>query len=163
VVVLDYVLPDLNGAEVLRHLRTAGLTIPVLIYSGHDDPDYVHAAFAAGASGYVSKMKDSIFLLQAIRVVAQGGICSSAALADGPGVPSHALKLERRGNKLHARTWEALAWLAKGCSNREIATHMGIAESTVRFHLQKIYRHLQLSRGEALAWAVRAGLGKQSD
>ncbi|NUM49256.1 MAG: response regulator transcription factor [Anaerolineales bacterium] len=161
VVVLDYELPDINGAEVIRRLREVGFCAPILIFSGHNELEFIQKAFSAGAKGYVLKMEDSIFLLQAIRIVAQGGTCSSSSLANVPGVPPSAGSLERQGNKLYAREWETLSWLAKGCTNREIAVRMCIAEVTVRFHLRKIYQKLNLNRGEAIAWAVRKGLGNQ--
>ncbi len=131
------------------------------IVDGQDNLD--RAAFAAGAQGYILRMEGSLFLLQVIRVVTQGGFCSSPSLAKRQAAPLTAGVLEKRSNTLTIREWETLAWLAKGYTNRKIALKMNIAETTVRFHLRNIYRKLKLNRGEALAWAVHIGLGDKPE
>jgi DNA-binding NarL/FixJ family response regulator len=83
IVVLDISMPVLNGIEAARQLRAAGSTAKIVFLTVHQDPDYVHAALAAGAHGYVTKCQLATDLLLALRE-ALAGRCFISPSISGP-------------------------------------------------------------------------------
>ena len=81
VIVLDISLPGVNGITLARQLTAAGCSAKIVFLSVHDDSDYVRSAFAAGASGYVLKMRLSLDLEHALRTVIAGRQFVSPTLA----------------------------------------------------------------------------------
>ena len=74
-------MPVMNGIEAARHLHAAGSPVKVVFLSVHDDPDYVRAALAAGALGYVVKCRMASDLLPALREVSAGRSFVSPGIA----------------------------------------------------------------------------------
>jgi DNA-binding NarL/FixJ family response regulator len=72
ILVLDVTMPVMNGIEAARSLHAAGSSVRIVFLSVHDDPDYVRAAFAAGAVGYVVKYRIASDLLPALRAASVG-------------------------------------------------------------------------------------------
>ena len=72
VVILDVTLPRTTGFELASQIVSAGLSPKIMFLTVHNDPDYVRAAFAAGASGYVVKMRMAVDLIPALKVVLGG-------------------------------------------------------------------------------------------
>jgi two-component system, NarL family, invasion response regulator UvrY len=128
-VVLDLNLPGLGGLELLRRLRGAAPTTPILIFSTHTEPVYVTRALAAGARGYVSKNAAPEELLSAIRAVLSGRsyvedeivqeLSGGDTAADGSLRP------------LTRRDLEIMRLLARGQSLAQIAATLGVAYKTV--------------------------------
>ncbi|HET7702795.1 MAG TPA: response regulator transcription factor [Candidatus Limnocylindrales bacterium] len=121
----------------------------VLILSGFDQPSFLRAAFEGGAAGYVSKASPVEAILDAVRIVADGGTAfpevTLRALRDAPRRPS-------------ARELGAIRLLARGASNDEIAVGLGISVKTVESHLRRLFgRYGVLSRTELAMLAVREG------
>ena len=73
VVVLDISMPGANGFTLARELLRAGSSAKVVFLTVHSDPDYVHAAFAAGASAYVVKMRLALDMMPALESAIEGG------------------------------------------------------------------------------------------
>ena len=127
----------------------------VLILSGFDQPSFLRAAFEGGAAGYVSKASPVEAILDAVRIVADGGTAfpevTLRALRDAPRRPS-------------ARELGAIRLLARGASNDEIAVGLGISVKTVESHLRRLFgRYGVLSRTELAMLAVREGwLGSEA-
>ncbi|GIE95528.1 response regulator [Paractinoplanes rishiriensis] len=153
VVLLDMVLPGMDGVEVLHELRRRELPARVLVVTSFTDRSRLLPAIRAGARGYLSKDVDPIALVAAVRSVAAGHLLlepdAAAALAGGaPG-----------GSPLTAREREVLVLLADGRSNREIARSLRVAEKTVKTHVSSILLKLGLAdRTQAALYAVRSGL-----
>lgn len=80
-IILDISLGDMTGFEVVRRLRKAGVAAKVIFLTVHENVDFVDAAFAAGAAGYVYKSRISSDLLEAIKTTCAGGRFSSADVA----------------------------------------------------------------------------------
>jgi DNA-binding NarL/FixJ family response regulator len=72
ILVLDVTMPVMNGIEAAHHLHAAGSLVKVVFVSVHDDPDYVRAAIAVGALGYVVKCRIASDLLPALREASAG-------------------------------------------------------------------------------------------
>jgi DNA-binding NarL/FixJ family response regulator len=150
----DVVLCDIwlagepSGLDLLRHFGP-GPEPWILMLSGFEQASFLRAAFEGGAAGYLSKASDVDEILEAVAAVAAGGTrfpdVTLRALRDAPRRPS-------------AREVEALRLLARGSTNDEIATGLGISIKTVESHLRRLFgRYGVLSRTELALLAVREG------
>jgi DNA-binding NarL/FixJ family response regulator len=137
-----------GGLEVVRRYG-AGRGPAILVFSGFDQPSFLRAAFESGAAGYLSKAAELGDILEAIVAVAAGETRFPAvtlrALRDAPRRPS-------------PREIEAIRLLARGSTNDEIATGLGISIKAVESHLRRLFgRYGVLSRTELAMLAVREG------
>jgi DNA-binding NarL/FixJ family response regulator len=156
VAVLDVRLPDGDGVSVCRALRTAAPTTACLMLTSYDDDETMVAAVQAGASGFLLKQVTGQDLVAAVRTVAAGGSVLS------PQATSLALDRLRgsradRAAGLTERERRVLELIGQGCSNREIAERLGLAEKTVKNHVSALLRKLGLRRRtQAAVLAERA-------
>ena len=159
VVLLDVVMPDQSGLDVLPQLLHERPETKVLVLSMQDDPQYVRAAFAAGASGYVLKEAADTEVVQAIREVARGGRYVHPEL--GARLVSAETEAARRADEdpLSDREREVLRLLALGHTNQEIAKQLYISVRTAETHRAHIMQKLRLSsRAELVRYALDEGL-----
>jgi DNA-binding NarL/FixJ family response regulator len=120
VCVLDINLPGVSGFELARRLLARDPTARIIMFSMNDDPVFAARAIDAGAKGYVSKSGEPGDLVDAIRVVGDGGVFLTPATAQGIAFAGPGLAEGRLG-KLNAREIEILRLLASGKSLTEIA------------------------------------------
>ena len=162
VVVMDIRMPNGSGIEACRAIITELPGTPVIMLTSHADSEALFDAIDAGASGYVLKRVGSGELVDAVRTVAAGG-----SLLD-PAVTSRVLDRIRNASRVEEagaftdltdQERRVLAHLAEGCSNRQIADRMGLAEKTVRNYVSSILAKLALeSRSQAATYAIRKRL-----
>jgi two-component system, NarL family, response regulator NreC len=155
VILMDVVMPDGSGLEVIPTLLREQPETKILVLSMQDDPRYVREAFAAGASGYVLKEAADVEVVAAVREVARGnryvhpelGARLIAADADA------ARKAEE--DPLSDREREVLRLLALGHTNQEIAKQLFISVRTAETHRAHIMQKLRLSsRAELVRYAL---------
>lgn len=160
VLLLEVLLPGVDGLQCLTRLRDAGNETPALFYTAHTNPTYAARASALGAAGFVPKSASREELAAAITTVATGGTSWPSDLVrrlTGPAATSQSLN--GAASPLTAREDEVLKQLAFGLSNKEIAQALGISYETVKEHVQHILRKLNVAdRTQAAVWAVRQGL-----
>jgi DNA-binding NarL/FixJ family response regulator len=159
VVLLDVVMPDQSGLDILPQLLHERPEMKVLVLSMQDDPQYVRAAFASGASGYVLKEAADTEVVQAIREVARGGRYVHPEL--GARLVSAETEAARRADEdpLSDREREVLRLLALGHTNQEIAKQLYISVRTAETHRAHIMQKLRLSsRAELVRYALTEGL-----
>jgi DNA-binding NarL/FixJ family response regulator len=153
VVLLDMVLPGLDGVAVLRELARRGLPAKVLVVTSFTDRARLLPAVRAGARGYLSKDVDPPALVAAVRSVHAGHLLLE------PEVAATLLSAPAGPPALTARERDVLALIADGRSNREIARTLVVAEKTVKTHVSSILMKLGLAdRTQAALHAVRTGL-----
>ncbi len=160
VVLLDLHMPGIGGIEALRSILTEAPGTHVVLLTVSEEADDLMAALRAGALGYLLKNIDGEFLISALRRAADGESVMS------PEMNTKLLREIRTGGTastaapaLSPREREILVSLARGASNKEVARELGVAESTVKIHVQHILRKLGLaSRVQAAVWAVEQGL-----
>jgi DNA-binding NarL/FixJ family response regulator len=147
VAVLDARLPDGNGIDVCREVRSVDPTIQGLILTSYEDDEALFAAIMAGAAGYVLKQIRGTDLVDAIRRVASG-----QSMLD-PAVTQRVLERIRTGveapNELKSLTEQErriLLHVAEGLTNREIAAKMFLAEKTVKNYVSSLLAKLGLER-----------------
>jgi DNA-binding NarL/FixJ family response regulator len=158
--VLDVGLPEIDGIEVARRLRTAQPGLKLLALSIYGEERFVQAMLNAGANGYLLKTSAVTELVQAIRAVIQGKLYVSPELARetqaderaGSAPASQSIPIGRRERQV-------LALLAEGKRSHEIASQLGISIATVEAHRRNIMRKLGLHTvAELTRYAVRKGL-----
>jgi DNA-binding NarL/FixJ family response regulator len=151
VIVLDLRMPGQNGLETIRQLRDEFGDVRVLVFSNYASGEEVYQAFKAGASGFVVKEMALERLLEAIRKVHQGEQYFPAEIS--------ARMNGRVLSQLSAREMEVLALIAKGLSNKEIASRLNLVEGTVKVHVTSILSKLRVSdRTQAILAGVKQGL-----
>jgi len=161
VVLMDLVMPRLDGVSALQRLRERAPATRVIVLTSFLDDDKVLPAVRAGAAGYLLKDVQPAELVRAIRMADRGQALLHPAVAarvlrELAGDDTRA----ERNELLTPRELEVLALLAGGRANKAIARELGVAEKTVKTHVGNILGKLGLSdRTQAALYAVREGLG----
>jgi len=152
VVLMDYQLPELNGAQATAAIRALDPHARIIILSVYKGEEDVHRAVEAGASGYLPKSAEPRELIEAIRAIRNGDRYFPAAI-------SAALAQRQARAKLSDREHEVLVMIVKGRSNKEIAAAMGISENTVKVHTTRVFEKLNVAdRLEAATAAIQRGI-----
>lgn len=161
VAIIDVNMPEVSGIDALKQIRKACPAMGILMLSAYKYSHYVNSSIQAGADGYLMKNIPRHKLIEAIRMIhagqgvfnleASGGVLRKlTAGAGGTGANSSAL---------HRRELEVLRLVAKGMTNKHIASELNISDNTVGTHLVNIFRKLGVeSRTEATLYALREGL-----
>ena len=159
VVVMDVVMPQVDGIEAIRRIRSAGVPAKVIVLTSFADDQKVFAAVRAGAAGYLLKDVRPDELGEAIRTVMRDeALLNPRVAATLMQEFAHQARLPVAG-ALTEREMDVLRLLAKGRSNKEIALELGVAEKTVKTHVSSILSKLQLAdRTQAALFAVRERL-----
>lgn len=161
--VLDVAMPLANGIEVAAHLQTQERPPRIVMLSMHSDESYILRSLAAGANAYLLKDATDDELIPAIRAVAAGKPFFSAAVS-AVLVEDYVRNLKSRGitdtfELLTTREREVLQLLAEGRSNKEVATLLDVALSTVDTHRGNLMQKLSLhNTAELVLYAVRKGM-----
>ena len=155
VILMDVVMADQTGLEVLPTLVHEHPETKVLLLSMQDDPRYVREAFAAGASGYVLKEAADAEVVAAVREVARGGRYVNPELGARLMVAEAAAERRAEQDPLSEREREVLRLLALGHTNQEIAQQLYISVRTAETHRAHVMQKLRLtSRAELVRYAI---------
>jgi DNA-binding NarL/FixJ family response regulator len=160
----DLGLPDSAGPDGLARLREARPELPVVVVSGTSDPDTILEALDLGAMGFIPKTSTRDLLLNAVRLVASGGIYVPVeALKARGGPPGEAPGAGADRSPvdlgLTSRQRDVLVLLLKGLPNKLIARKLDLAENTVKVHVRAVLQALHVNtRTQALIAATRLGL-----
>ena len=164
VVLLDIHMPGVSGKEAVQLIAEEAPGAHVVMLTVSEDAEDLIEAVRAGARGYLLKNIGTDFLLESLRRAARGESVMAAQMTgkllagvramakDGP-------EEAEEKEKLSPREREIVALLARGASNKEIANTLNVAESTVKIHVQNIFKKLNLSsRVQVAVYAVEHGL-----
>jgi len=166
VVLMDVRMPDVDGLEALRLIAAdpALAAVRVIVLTTFELDEYVFAALAAGASGFVLKDGEPAELLRAVRVVAEGGSLLSPTVTRRV-IDHFTAGPARRGRphegivELTEREREIVAWVATGRSNDEIAAALVVSPATVRTHVSRAMLKLRArDRAQLVVFAIESGL-----
>jgi DNA-binding NarL/FixJ family response regulator len=164
VVLMDLHMEPMGGVEATAEIRARYEQVEVVVLTSFVEEEEVHAALAAGASGYLLKDRDADEVAGAIRAADQGEMHLDAAVARRLMASVQASGDEDPAAQLTDREREILRMVAAGKANKQIAAELVISERTARTHVSNILRKLNLSsRTQAALWAVREGLVSDSD
>jgi len=159
VAVLDVRLPDGDGVQVCREIRSAHPDIQCLMLTSFADDEALFQAIMAGASGYVLKQIKGADVVEAVRSVAAG-----RSLLD-PSVTARVVERLRKGSeedellaRLSPQERNILRLIADGLTNRQIAEHVHLAEKTVKNYVSNLLSKLGMERRtQAAVYAARLG------
>jgi two-component system response regulator NreC len=163
VVVMDLMMPGVNGIEATRRIRAALPEVKVLVLSMYDDEEHVQRLLAGGASGYMLKRATSDELLRALKEVVAGGMPLDPAVA-AKVVKDYVRRVQgdaepETGPELTPRELEVLRFVAEGFTNQAIAERLKISRKTVDVHRTNLMRKLDLHDvTELVKYALRRGL-----
>jgi DNA-binding NarL/FixJ family response regulator len=162
VLVLDLMMPGLNGLEVCERVCRLEQGTRVVVLSMHSEEAYVHAALRAGALGYVVKGATSQELIRAIREAAHNRRFLSSAISE-KGLAAYASRAMSAPadtyDTLTAREREVLQLAAEGYSSSEIAQRLFISPRTVETHRSNLLQKLGLKgQTELVRYAIRRGI-----
>ncbi len=163
VVLMDITMPEMDGLEATREIKTSFPQIKVLVLTMHRSDEYFFEMLKAGASGYILKGAKTSELINAVRVVQQGEVFLYPTMTQK--LVNGYLKLsewdKEAGPSLSPREKEILSLLAEGYSNKEIADLLVISPSTVHSHRSNVMDKLGLNnRRELIQYARKRGLIK---
>ena len=159
VVVLDIGMPDRNGIDLLRHLRSVHPDTKVLVMSGFPERQYAVSVIRAGACGYLSKQSAPEDLLKAINAVVCGRCYVSAAVAEllVAGMDSNAD--DPLHSTLSPREFQILCKLAAGVTVSRIAAQLRISIKTVSTYRSRLLEKMQFkTNADLTTYALRSGL-----
>ena len=152
VVLMDLVMPRMDGVEAIRRLHERVPAARAVVLSSFIDEDRLVPVVRAGAAGYLLKDVEPAELVAAIRTVHGGGALLHPRVAAR-------LLAEVAGDPLTPREREVLALIGRGMANKVIARELGLAEKTVKTHVSSILAKLGVAdRTQAALYAVREGL-----
>ncbi|HMQ56207.1 MAG TPA: response regulator transcription factor [Anaerolineae bacterium] len=172
VILMDLVMPKLDGSEALRQIRALNLNTQVLVLTSFTEDDKVFPAIAAGAAGYLLKDVNPDDLVRAIQAAHRGEVPLHPDITKklmnqvvAQATQTHPLHRQEeavdRSAELTERELEVLRLIANGLSNREIGRQLAISEKTVKTHVSNILSKLNLAdRTQAAIYALKAGLAK---
>jgi DNA-binding NarL/FixJ family response regulator len=168
VVLMDIRMPEMDGLEATRRILASrpGEDVRIIILTTFDLDQYVYAALAAGASGFLLKDVSPEHLVAAVRLVRTGDALLAPSITRrlverfAPrGPASEPGALDRDTSALTPRELEVLGLIARGLSNSELASALTLSEATVKTHVARILTKLQLrDRVQAVVLAYETGL-----
>lgn len=162
VVLMDILMPLMDGSEATRRILALGKGTKVVILTSFQEQDYVQQALRAGATSYLLKNVRADELSEAIRA-AHGGVSTLSPEATQALIDATRQK-SGHGADLTEREREVLSLLANGYSNQEIADMLSIGMPTVKFHLANIFSKLGAkNRVEAVTIALEHKLVDKPD
>jgi NarL family two-component system response regulator LiaR len=160
VVLMDLVMPDLDGIEAARRIRDVSPSTKVIVLTSYADDEKIFPAIKAGAAGYLLKDVEPDEIAEGIRRAQRGEALLHPKIAAR--VMREVTEEKAEGQVLTARELDVLRGLARGLSNKAIAEELVVSEKTVKTHVSNILAKLHLAhRTEAALFAVRERLFEQ--
>ncbi len=157
VVLMDLLMPNMDGIEATRRIRSEDDSIQVIALTSFAEQELVEKAFRAGAISYLMKDVHSDKLAETIREAKRGRSTIDSAAAQAL-VASTAEEIPK-GEILTPREREILVMLTEGKTNKDIANQLSLSEGTVRFHVSNILSKMGVNnRTEAVSLAFQQGL-----
>ena len=160
VLLLDINMPNKNGIEVLKEIKSKKLPVKVLILTVHNEVDYLLKAVDIGVDGYLLKNSGSAELMRAITAVLNDEAYIQPDLI--PMLNSRLISRNNNNEKIDAltrRELEVLKLVAVGMFNKEIGEEMSISERTVKNHISSIFKKIDVAdRTQAAVFAIKNNL-----
>lgn len=155
-ILMDINMPEKNGVEVTGILKKHYPNIKILVLTMHSHEEYFMSAIREGADGYLLKDAPSDQVIEAIRTVARGESVIHPSMTRKLLAFHQQKQTEQEDNTLTEREKEVLLCLVEGLSNKEIADRLFISDKTVKIHVSKIFKKLNVkSRSQVVIHAVQ--------
>lgn len=144
IVLVDIVLPDMNGLELLGKIKTAQPGAKIIILTGESDEHYGERAFKAGCDGYLRKSSSLDEIVSAIKTVEEGGVYMTPYMAEHLAL-SAAMETGKDLSSLKdfsCREYEVAQWLVSGKTLEEIGRKLGLDRKTILIYRRNILNKL---------------------
>jgi DNA-binding NarL/FixJ family response regulator len=144
---LDLSLPDVSGFEGLIRVRATFPKLPIIVVSGHEEPELIRYAISLGISGYITKSTSRSELALAISEVMNGSIYTPKCLprmTDESAGGTEEQQILKRLRELTPQQLAVLQLVRAGLQNKQIAFQLSLAETTVKAHVSEILRKLNV-------------------
>ena len=162
IVLMDLVMPGMDGLDAIRGIMALSKPIKIIVLTSFNEQDSIEQALKAGAISFLLKNVAAEELAQTIRAAQAGHSTLSPEVTDG--LIAAARQKPSPGHDLTARKKEVLALLVKGLSNSDIAAQLAISLATTKYHLSNIFSKLGAkSRVEAVTIALDRNLVGKSN
>ena len=145
VLVMDCTMPRLGGIEAFAEMAERGIRVPTVLLSAGFDDDVLLRGVQLGVQGFVLKEAAASALLDAVRTVGGGGRWMAPELAARAVALATGTDTEDPLSDLTERERDVAIRVVEGLSNKKVASALGISESTVKLHLHRVYRKLDVS------------------
>lgn len=152
IILLDIGLPGMSGVEGIPHILDKLPEVDIIMLTTYEEEEVILKALCSGACSYISKKASLKQIVEAMRIVAEGGSYMSPSIARE--IVNHLLGGPKKTitNSLTERQNQILKGLSEGKSYKHISEELFISIETVRTHIKKLYRHLQVNnKAEAIA------------
>ncbi len=157
VVLMDLMLPNINGIEATRQIKAICPEVQVLVLTSYENSADIRKAMSAGAVGYLLKNVTATELERAIRSASQGHVTLAPEAAKA--LVEYSQTRASAAKDLTERELEVLGFLARGLSNAQIADQLVVSPFTIKAHVSNILSKLEVStRTEAVAYGVQHNL-----
>ncbi|ARQ07596.1 DNA-binding response regulator, NarL/FixJ family, contains REC and HTH domains [Macrococcoides canis] len=152
-IIMDLVMPELNGIEATRQVKAKFPDVKVLVLSSFIDEEHVLGVMDAGADGYEMKDSEPKALINTIKQIAAG---EQIYHPDVMKVRKSGMNLAHLRNPLSKRELEVLKAMSEGLTNKEIAEQLFVSEKTVKTHVSHIFAKLEVGdRTQASMYGVK--------
>jgi DNA-binding NarL/FixJ family response regulator len=157
-ILMDIDMPGINGVEAVKIIRSVFHDLPVIMLTVFEDDDNIYKSICAGASGYILKKTKPDMLIEMIKDVFDGGapMTSSVAKKILQLFPKNTNTATNNEDNLSKREIELLRLLVLGKSYKMIAGELFISIETVRTHIKKIYKKLQVNSATEAVYKAMA-------
>jgi len=156
---LDLVMPGMDGVSSITHLRKISPNLPIAILSFTEDERIVRQALNLGANGFIPKSTSRDEIIRAIDVISTGEIYMPEALSRYSSQHDDTREMNKNHFNLTPRQKEVLIMIAEGATNKEVGRKLNLSEATVRNHASAIFKILKTSnRTQAVRIAKEYGL-----
>jgi DNA-binding NarL/FixJ family response regulator len=161
-------MPNLDGLEATRAVRSEIPTTIVMVLTAHEDPEHLSEALKAGAAGYLLKTASHAEIVESLRKALSGEFPLNQEVATRllrrlvEEQPEDLMKEEKLPESLSPREVEVLRLVAGGQTNRQISRKLLVSQSTVKKHVRSLITRLGVSdRTQAAVKAIGLGLGAE--
>ena len=164
--IIDITLKGSSGLELIKNLKSAGVDIPLLVLSMHDEALYAERALRAGARGYITKQAASSKIMTALRQVLAGNIYLGQQMTTKilSNLAGHRQKQMTGVERLTDRELEVFELIGRCRTTRQISTELNLGAATVETYRARIKEKMKLDnaaqlRSEAVLWMHRSQQG----
>jgi DNA-binding NarL/FixJ family response regulator len=157
VIIMDINLPGMNGVETTAVIKAKNPVARILVLTMYTHDEYLMSALKAGADGYLLKDAPSEHVVDAINAVYRGESMITPSMTKKlVNIHLQQTQVKKDESNLTDREQEVLVGLVEGLSNKEIADKLFISDKTVKIHVSKIFKKLEVkSRSQAVIYAVQ--------
>jgi DNA-binding NarL/FixJ family response regulator len=164
IILMDITMPEENGINIARDIIAKDKNVKVVMLTMSESLDDIKNAAKAGVKGFLTKTSSVDKIAKSLEMILQGDVVFPSKIYDANNMDIFTNTRSKDKELISRREIEILKYIAKGCSNKEIAYDLGLAEGTVKVHVKKILTKLDLqNRTQGAIYAINKGWGPSEE